>query len=93
MDAENEQNELYIQLSKKNINDAIYNADYKKAFMLLIMVLDRLDADEKVEFIEYYNTKIYDTRLSHMIRLWFWFTHKTSRLQVWNNNIELAVWF
>lgn len=68
MDAKDKQNELYIQLSKKNMNDAIYNADYKKAFILLIMVLDRLDAGEKVEFIEYYNNKIYDTRLSHMIR-------------------------
>jgi hypothetical protein len=52
--------EIYIKLSKRNIDNAIYKNDFLKAFALLIMVLDRLDNNQKVEFINYYNTKLHD---------------------------------
>ena len=48
-------------MSKTNIDKAIYNMDYKKAFMHLIMVLERLDNDEKVEFIDYYSKNLYES--------------------------------
>ncbi len=52
--------EIYINLSKINIDNAIYKNDFLKAFSLLIMVLDRLDNNQKVEFIHYYNTQLRD---------------------------------
>jgi hypothetical protein len=52
--------EIYINLSKRNIDNAIYKNDFLKAFSLLIMVLDRLDNNQKVEFINYYNSKLHD---------------------------------
>lgn len=51
---------IYINLSKRNIDNAIYKNDFLKAFSLLIMVLDRLDNNQKVEFIHYYNSKLSD---------------------------------
>ena len=48
-------------MSKTNIDTFICKNDYKKAFKLLIMVLERLDNDVKVEFIDYYNKKIYES--------------------------------
>jgi len=49
---------IYIQMSKTNIDKSIYNYDFQKAFALLIMVLERLDNNEKVEFIDYYSKKL-----------------------------------
>lgn len=49
-------NKIYIQRSKTNIDAFIHKNDYKKAFALLVMVLERLDNDSKVEFIDYYIT-------------------------------------
>lgn len=43
----------YIQMSKTNIDNFIYKNEYKKAFSLLILVLERLDNDEKEEMIAY----------------------------------------
>lgn len=65
-----ENNKLYIQLSKNTIDDSICKNDYKKAFSILIMVLERLNNDDKVEFIDYYNQKLYDTTvyISHLER-------------------------
>jgi hypothetical protein len=65
-----ENNKLYIQLSKKSIDDCIYKNDYKQAFWILIMVLERLNNHDKVEFIDYYNQKLYDTTvyMSHLER-------------------------
>ena len=53
-----ENNKKYIHLSKTNIDDAIDKNDYKKAFFFLIMVLERLDNNVKVEFIDYYSKKL-----------------------------------
>lgn len=54
-------NRIYIQTSKTNIDGYICKNYYKKAFALLIMVLERLDNDEKTEIIDYYSKKIYDS--------------------------------
>jgi hypothetical protein len=55
-----ENNKLYIQLSKNSIDDCIYKNDYKQAFWIFIMVLERLNNDDKVEFIDYYIKQLYD---------------------------------
>jgi hypothetical protein len=57
---ENNNVEVYLIHSKKNINNAIYNNNYKKAFFLLLVVLERLDNNQKVELIDYYIKKIYN---------------------------------
>ena len=53
-----ENNILYIQDSKKNIDKYIYRNEYKKAFVMLLIVLERLDDTEKIEFIDYYTKKL-----------------------------------
>jgi len=45
--------------SKKNIDNYINNNEYKKAFGLLILVLERLDDIEKKEIIEYYSKNMF----------------------------------
>ena len=50
-----ENDELYISDSKKNINQYIDNSNYRSAFGLLLSVLDRLDdGEQKNVFIKYY---------------------------------------
>jgi len=51
---------IYAQMSKANIDFFITKKDYKKAFSLLVIVLKTLHKDQKEEFINYYNTKLYD---------------------------------
>ena len=48
----------YIKMSKTNIDKYISNNEYKKAFALTILVLERINADEKVEFIDYYSKQL-----------------------------------
>jgi len=55
-----ENNKIYSQMSKTNIDELLYNKDYRKAFSLLIMVLERLDNNEKVELIDYYTKHLDD---------------------------------
>lgn len=55
---ENNQSEQYIIESKKNINSFMHKNEFRRAFGLLISVLERLDNDEKIEFIDYYSKKI-----------------------------------
>ena len=60
-------NEIYIQMSKMSIDTFICENNYKKAFLLLIMVIERLDNDEKIEFIGYYSKKLYEINdISHL---------------------------
>ena len=68
MASKEENNKIYIQMSKTNIDNSIRKNEYKKAFSLLIMVLERLDNDEKVEVIDYYIKKLYDSNgnISHL---------------------------
>jgi len=45
----------YISGSKLNIDNFIRKREYRKAFGLLIVFLERLDGDEKAEVIDYYS--------------------------------------
>ena len=51
----NENAEKYISDSKRNIDKLLTTYEYRKAFGLLILVLERLDGKEKVEVIDYYS--------------------------------------
>jgi hypothetical protein len=67
MTLEEDNKKIYIQLSKESIDSAIRTNEYKNAFSLLIMVLARLDNDEKVQMIDYYNNKFFDSfSISHL---------------------------
>jgi len=48
----------YMNDSKKNIDAYINKNDYRKAFGLLILVLGRLDNNQKNEFIDYYSSNM-----------------------------------
>jgi len=50
-----ENDKLYILGSMKTIDNFIKKNEYKKAFALLILVLERLDDNQKTEFIDYYS--------------------------------------
>ena len=51
-----ENDEIYISGSKQNIDSFINKNEYRKAFGLLILVLERLDdGAQKNEFIDYYS--------------------------------------
>jgi hypothetical protein len=49
---------MYILDSIQNINHLINKTEYKRAFWLLILVLEKLDYTEKGELIHYYSTKM-----------------------------------
>ena len=51
-----ENDKIYILDSRKNIDSFINKNEYRKAFGLLILVLERLDdGNQKNEFIDYYS--------------------------------------
>lgn len=50
-----ENHELYISGSKKNIDEFIDKGNYKAAFGLLIVFLERLEDSERKEVIDYYS--------------------------------------
>jgi hypothetical protein len=68
MTLQEDNKKIYVKMSKDNIDSAIRINEYKKAFSLLIMVLARLDNDEKVQMIDYYNNKFFDSckNISHL---------------------------
>ena len=47
--------EKYISGSKVNIDNYIRKNEYRKAFGLLILFLERLDGEEKAHVIDYYS--------------------------------------
>lgn len=47
--------EIYISGSKLNIDNFIHKNEYRKAFGLLILFLERLNDTEKAEVIDYYS--------------------------------------
>jgi hypothetical protein len=47
--------EKYISGSKVNIDNFIRKNEYRKAFGLLILFLERLDGEEKAQVIDYYS--------------------------------------
>ena len=58
-----ENDKIYISLSIKNIDSFINKNEYRKAFGLLIAVLERLDdGNQKNEVIDYYSKKNIGTR-------------------------------
>ena len=51
-----ENDKIYISCSTRNIDGFINKNEYRKAFGLLICVLERLDdGNQKNEFIDYYS--------------------------------------
>jgi hypothetical protein len=50
-----ENHQIYISGSKKNIDEFIDKGNYKAAFGLLIVFLERLDDSERKEVIDYYS--------------------------------------
>lgn len=50
-----ENDEKYISISKRNIDNFLTTYEYRKAFALLILLLERLDDKEKVDVIDYYS--------------------------------------
>ena len=52
--------EKYIAGSKRNIDHFIRKNEYRKAFGLLILFLERLDGKEKAEVIDYYSKNMVD---------------------------------
>jgi hypothetical protein len=49
---------VYFQKSRTNIDDFIYNKQYNNAFALLILVLQKLNENEKKELVDYYADKL-----------------------------------
>lgn len=49
------ENYIYISKSKLNIDNFMRKNEYKKAFGLLILFLERLDGEEKAEVVNYYS--------------------------------------
>ena len=52
--------ETYISGSKLNIDNYIRKNEYRKAFGLLILFLERLDGEEKSQVIDYYSKNMID---------------------------------
>ena len=52
--------EKYISSSKLSIDNFIRKNEYRKAFGLLILFLERLDGKEKAEVINYYSKNMVD---------------------------------
>jgi len=52
--------EKYISGSKLNIDNFIHKNEYRKAFGLLILFLERLDGKEKADVIDYYSNNLID---------------------------------
>ncbi len=50
-----ENEEKYISISKQNIDNFLKRYEYRKAFELLILFLERLHDKDKVDVIDYYS--------------------------------------
>jgi hypothetical protein len=50
--------ELFFLDSKKNIDNYLLKKDYKRAFGLLIIVLEKLGDNQKKELINYYSENL-----------------------------------
>ena len=55
---QNKDNEEYISASKAHIDNFIRKNEYKKAFWLFILLLERLDDKGKSDIINYYSNNI-----------------------------------
>ncbi len=54
MENKEENTSEYILQSKKNINELIRNNKDNQALRLIFLVLDRLNNEEKLDFVNYY---------------------------------------
>jgi hypothetical protein len=59
MSEKSEDVKKYISGSKLNIDNYIRKNEYKKAFGLLILFLERLDGEEKKQVIDYYSKNMH----------------------------------
>jgi hypothetical protein len=50
--------EKYISGSKLNIDNYIAKREFRKAFGLLILFLERLDGEEKAQVVDYYSKNL-----------------------------------
>jgi len=55
VESKKDNRKMYVEMSKSNIDKYIYYKDFREAFELLILVLERLDENEKIDFIKYYS--------------------------------------
>lgn len=55
---EEDNRKVYIIDSKQNIDSLIRKKDYKRAFALLILFIERLNEIEKNEVIDYYSENL-----------------------------------
>ncbi len=60
MDLQKENNALYIQLQKTQIDKMLDDFNYRPAFTLLVLTLSRLDEPDIKDFIQYYNDFIFN---------------------------------
>ena len=60
MEKTSENVEKYISGSKRNIDNFIRKNEYRKAFGLLVLFLERLDDKEKAGVIDYYSKNMVD---------------------------------
>jgi hypothetical protein len=51
--------EKYISGSKVNIDNYIRKNEYRKALGLFILVLERLDGEEKEQMVDYYSKNMF----------------------------------
>ena len=58
MSESSEDVESYLTGSKLNIDNYIRKNEYRKAFGLLILFLERLNGEEKAQVIDYYSKNI-----------------------------------
>jgi len=50
--------DTYISLSKRNIDNYLRKGEFRKAFAILIMFLERLDDIEIRQVVDYYSTNL-----------------------------------
>lgn len=50
--------EIYIINSKQSIDNYIRRREFRSAFGLFVLVLERLKAEELPEFVRYYNNNL-----------------------------------
>ena len=55
MEETSENARIYISSSKQNIDNYIRKNDYRSAFRLLILFLERLNFEEKTQVVDYYS--------------------------------------
>ena len=66
MDPIKEDNELYIQNQKTQIDKMLGDFNYRPAFHLLVLTLSKLNENEAKDFIQYYQTYDYMSNRIHL---------------------------